>query len=52
MGRVEEMIEYSQGCQDQEDGEVDLDDHVQVFLREGCCKLADEDQHDGGQSCC
>ena len=41
------MSVYSQGCQDQEHGEIDLDDHVQVFSGEGCGQLADHDQHDG-----
>ena len=43
------MFLYLQCGQDQEDGEVDLDDHVHVVSREGCGQLADDDHHPSGE---
>ena len=40
---------YSQCGQDEHDGEVDLDDHVEELLRESVHNLAQEDQHCCGQ---
>ena len=48
---LEDMFVYLQGGKDQEHGEVNLDDHIQEFSRKGGGHLADDDQHDGGQSC-
>ena len=35
---------YLQGCKNEEDGEVDLDDDVQVVFGEGVGKVGDEDE--------
>ena len=35
------------GCQDQQDGEIDLDDHVDVLLSEETRGEADDDKEDG-----
>ena len=39
---------YLQGCKNEEDGEVDLDDDVQVVFGEGVGNVGDEDE-DGGR---
>ena len=45
---LEDKTIYLQSSQYKKHGEVDLNDHVQVFSREGCGHLADHDQHDSG----
>ena len=40
------------GCQDQKDGEVDLNCHVNVVLGKEPCSVADEKKEDGREKHC
>ena len=40
---------HLQSCQNQQNSEVDLDDHIEVFISKALGHLADEEQHPCGQ---
>ena len=45
-------IKDLQGCEDQKNGKVDLDDHVYVILsKDPCCEADDDEEQSQSASC-